>query len=121
MFIFSGRPACNDSTGNQLLEFFQHNHVEAPEYNTSYKEIHAYPRGSMFLSICVHEFDEETTEEMRERTEDMKRKAFRQLYRIDVPLKIRKDLKSERISLQYLTNLGMPPIDPVVFEKIQEN
>ena len=120
-FLCLGRSTPIDTSGNQFLEFFLQNHIEAPEYNTSHKEVHSYPRGSLFLSICVHEFDEETNEEMRYRSEEMKRKAFRQVYRIDVPLKIKKDAKNEKISMTNLTNLGLPVMDTESFEKIVDN
>lgn len=40
-----------------MLEFLQHGHVEAPEYNISYNEKH-FSKGILFLSVCIHELED---------------------------------------------------------------
>lgn len=38
-----------ESTDNHLLEFYQHSHVENPEYNISHRDSHSYAKG-----ICMY-------------------------------------------------------------------
>lgn len=109
-----------DVSSNHLLDFMAHGHIEAPDYNTSLKEVHAYPKGSVFLTVCVHEYEDESSEE-KDRGEEAKKKNARQLYRIDIPLRLRKDQKSERLTMSHLVNLGMPHMDSNTFEKIADN
>lgn len=49
--------------------------------------------GSIFLSVCINKF-----QDVKEKNRDPYTKNIQQLYRIDAPLKIRKDLKSEKIT-----------------------
>ena len=97
-----------------MVAFFLHSHVEAPEYNSSCKEIHPFAKGSVFLSVCVNEIEEDWSDKREEyfnlfgdeNSGKVKVKKQKQLYRIDIPLKCRKELKSERITMSNLMNLG---------------
>jgi len=149
MHFKSGRASTNyDSVENPFLEFFHQGHIDAPEYNISMKETHSFPRGSLFMSVCIHEMDDKKTEnndnnEMKKNIKknneknaknknnndiddidinikSMNSKPLKQLYRIDIPLRMKKDAKSEKISMNSLINLGMPPMDQKEFEKISD-
>ena len=60
--------------------------------------------------MCVNELDDDWNDKdggQRHLDSDShKSKSRKQLYRIDIPLKVRKELKAERISMAYLINLG---------------
>lgn len=105
-----GRPP--EIPEHSLIEFFQHSHVEAPEYNSSCKDFHPFAKGSMFLSVCVNELEQgwgSKQDQSINHFEDengSKGKRQKQLYRIDIPLKCRKDIKSERVTMALLMNLG---------------
>jgi hypothetical protein len=50
-----GKP--QECSSDRFLEFLQHGHMEAPEYNISYNDKH-FSKGNLFLSVCVHELEE---------------------------------------------------------------
>ena len=104
-----------------MLEYLQHGHVEAPEYNMSCKENHPFPKGSLFLSVCVYELDSNWVDETDGDGVGTHARNLRQLYRIDAPLKLRKELKAEKITASMLSNLGVQGMDPLAFERVTDN
>ena len=108
---------------DQLLELLLHGHLESPEYNTSCYGKQPFTKGSLFLTICVHDIDSDRIERGEREIEGTRAHNLRQLYRVDAPLKLRKDLRAERISPSLLSYLGVPypHPDPQNLEKIIDN
>ena len=97
-FFKPGRPAQTEgadttekstSTNTGFLEFLQHGHVEAPEHNLSFV-YNQVPTGQVFLTVCV--FETEDTKNHSHNvtsTTNSAEKVKTQLFRIDIPMKVR--------------------------------
>jgi hypothetical protein len=52
-FFKLGKPA--EGTDNPLLDFYQHSHIENPEYNISHRDSHSYAKGMCInLYVCMN-------------------------------------------------------------------
>ena len=115
-YIFDG-----NCSADQLLDQLLHGHLESPEYNISCYDKHSFPKGSLFLTVCIHETDSGRIEKRERESESNQPHYLRQLYRVDAPLKIRKDLRAERITSNLLNQLGVSHPNPQILERIIDN
>lgn len=98
---------------NSQITNLSHTHIIFIILNT-YLHTCIFTLGSVFLTVCINELDDDWNESKEEHSYSnndvsdmsMKNKNIKQLYRIDIPLKMKKELKSERITMGYLTNIG---------------
>ena len=104
-----------------MLDLLHHGHLESPEYNISCYDKHPFSKGSLFLTICIHETDSGRVEKRERESESTQSHYLRQLYRVDAPLKIRKDLRAERITSNLLSQLGVSHPNPQILERIIDN